>query len=174
MIEIWKPVLGFEGFYEVSSLGRVRSIPRLGQRGKQKQRVYAGNVLRPVLKLGIGYLYVTLHGRELLEQRAVHRMVLESFVGPSPSGFHACHNNGAKTDNRLENLRWDDPGENVRDRARHGTVPLGERVHNAKLTSEEVRAIRASSERQAVLAARYGVTQVCISRIKLRKVWAHL
>jgi len=174
MSEEWKAVLGWAGLYEVSNFGRVRSLLRRGENGKQAQRLYGGKLLTPIKKRSLGYLCVTLRKTQIKVQALVHRMVLEAFVGSCPDGFQGCHNNGIRDDNRLENLRWDSVVGNQKDKAKHGTLPLGERVWNARLTADEVLAIRASTEKQQVLADRYGVTQVCISRIKLRKVWAHL
>lgn len=129
--------------------------------------------MKPVLKKGLGYLYVTLHGPNKKPlQAGVHRLVLEAFCGPK-EGMYACHNNGNPADNRLENLRWDTPSGNQADKVIHGTDSRGDKG-SKKLTSDDVRAIRLSSEKQQVLADKYGVTQVMISRIKLRTVWRHL
>lgn len=57
--------------------------------------------------------------------RCVHCVVLETFIGPRPDGFHACHNNGVRNDARLCNLRWDTPVNNMADKVKHGTVWRG-------------------------------------------------
>lgn len=104
--EEWRPVVGFEGKYEVSDEGRIRSIRRNG---------YLNRVLMPGTN---GYLYVSL-GRKV-RWRSVHSIVAEAFLGPRPNGMETCHNNGNPTDNRLENLRYDTLSANRRDTVTHG------------------------------------------------------
>lgn len=118
--ELWLPVWGYEGLYEVSSLGRVRSIDREVEHPTvgivhRKGKVLAQNPLNKD-----GYLGVGLSRGGTKKKRAVHLLVLESFVGPRPKGKQACHNDGNNTNNRAENLRWDTPKENVADIKRHG------------------------------------------------------
>ncbi|WP_157257602.1 NUMOD4 motif-containing HNH endonuclease [Oerskovia sp. Root918] len=114
--EAWKPIDGFEGQYEVSDLGRVRSMDRVDPRGRLRD----GRHLSPFATRK-GHLRVALcHGtgnRKLY----IHRLVLEAFVGPAPDGTEACHGDGNPAHNALENLRWDSRSENNRDRVRHGT-----------------------------------------------------
>jgi hypothetical protein len=93
--------------------------------------------LRPA-KVPDGYHLVTLyvHGRKIT--RSVHSLVLSAFIGPRPNGLVACHNNGTRHDNRLENLRWDSQSANLRDRVAHGTSYRGEGNPRAKLTTAQV------------------------------------
>ena len=91
------------------------------------------------------YLRIYHHGQKY----RVHRLILETFVGPCPPGMEACHGNGIRTDNRLENLRWDTRKANCADAVRHGTCPgLGSRFGEvnpaAKLTHDQVSLIRAA------------------------------
>lgn len=122
--ELWRPVLGWEGFYEVSNQGRVKSLSRIAE----------GNVpihgrLRQPAMQGRGNPYWQIHlmrgGHGAPFYRvAVHRLVLESFVGPCPDGMEACHNNGNGFDNRIENLRWDTHESNMRDQAYYEKLPI--------------------------------------------------
>lgn len=110
--ETWRPILGWEGLYEVSNLGRVR-----GCDGRRQRAI----VLVP-LQTDKGYLRVNLYGPGgRKERRLIHRAVLEAFVGPCPEDMQGCHNNGDRGDNRLENLRWDTASNNSRDKLAHGT-----------------------------------------------------
>lgn len=114
--ETWKPVPGYEGKYEVSDLGRVRSLDRRDAIGRP--------IRGRVLKAGVssrGYEHVSLSDGRRALTRAVHTMVLEAFRGPRPPGAEACHGEGGARDNRLANLRWDSHSENMIDRSRHGT-----------------------------------------------------
>lgn len=113
--ENWLPVVGYARLYEVSDLGRVRSCPRLRANGVWAE----GRVLRPGPQRR-GYLTVCLIGPDGSKRsKRVHRLVLESFVGPCPAGFMACHFNDVPGDNRLSNLRWASRSENHVDAVRN-------------------------------------------------------
>jgi hypothetical protein len=110
----------------------------------------------------------------------VHRLVLEAFVGPCPAGMEACHNNGVRTDNRLENLRWDTRSANCRDRIRHGTTnfPRGIAHGMSKLTEEDVRIIFHAYHdgyyTQREIAEAFGISQQHVSDVALKKKWSHV
>lgn len=114
MSERWLPVPGYEGLYEVSDQGRVRSIDcldRLGRRRKGRVRVLTRDGY---------YLKVSLSRDGKLKSFWVHALVLTAFVGPRPEGMECCHGPGGPLDNRLENLRWDTPSANSYDTVSHG------------------------------------------------------
>lgn len=119
MTERWRPVVGHEGAYEVSDLGRVRSLDRYVEcNGPLKgtyDRFKKGRVLRPGPMPG-GHLSVAL-GKG--NSRCVHDLVLRAFVGPPPIGTEARHLDGVETNNRLDNLVWDTRGNNNRDKKWH-------------------------------------------------------
>lgn len=120
MTEVWRPVVGFEGLYEVSDHGRVRSVERFvrGKAGVRSPRVSR------VLALSAnthGYLHVSLSRENKRRTAYVHGLVLQAFVGPRPEGLEACHQDGDKTNNAIGNLRWDTRSQNALDRVRHGT-----------------------------------------------------
>ena len=106
MTETWKAVPGYEGRYEVSDQGRVRSF----RRSKQ------GRELRPG-RMPAGHVSVAL-GRG--NSRCVHELVLLAFVGFPPPNHECRHLNGIPSDNRLENLCWGTRSENILDAVRHG------------------------------------------------------
>lgn len=120
-----------------------------------------------------GYYAVSLHDKGQ-STFYVHRLVLAAFVGPAPDKADACHYNGVRTDNRLTNLRWDTRAGNMRDSIRHGTLVCGERCYNAKLTAQDVRAIRASSDPVPILAATYNVALATIHDIIALRTWKHV
>lgn len=101
----WRPVVGYEGFYEVSSDGQARRLPT-ATRGMR------------TLTLGLegNYLNVSFHRKKM----RVNRVVAEAFHGPA-NGLEACHNNGIPTDNRASNIRWGTRSENALDSVAHGT-----------------------------------------------------
>ncbi len=156
MEEIWNPIPGYEGQYEASNQGRVRS---------NKKILAACNVSG-------GYKAVSL-GKN--NSKLIHRLVAAAFLGPAPSGKQlVLHSNGDRYDNRLSNLRYGSHKDNSADAKLHGTQARGERQHAAKLTTEQVLYIRASNETSAALAKKFSVTTACISAIIKRKNWRHV
>lgn len=119
MREIWKPVVGHPG-YEVSSLGRVRSLPRTKTHVRLGTKVTAhfkGAMLRQNPDRN-GYPKVGLTSSNQL----VHVLVLEAFRGQRPEGKESLHRDGNRANSRLNNLRWGTHDENIRDAMRHGTT----------------------------------------------------
>lgn len=123
MTEQWKPIPGWEGCYEVSDQGRVRSLERKTwcPRGAGFWRTVGTKTLSPGLVRG--YERVSLQRNGHLENVSVHRLVLLAFIGPCPEGMEACHNDGDKRNNHLSNLRYDTSSANHLDRNRHGSQP---------------------------------------------------
>lgn len=159
MSERWAPIRGYEGRYEVSDGGRVRSCRGVigSTRGTQPYRrveLYADDGAR-----------TTMH---------VHTLVLEAFGGPRPEGMVARHLNGDPDDCSLDNLAWGTFLENEADKREHGRIARGARNGQTTLTEADVRAIRASSESQRAIARRFGITQSAVSLIVNRKSWAWL
>ena len=120
--EIWRPipVPGFEGLYEVSSLGAVRSLHR-GPRKLSATVVMASGGI-PYRRFGM-----CRDGRE--KTISVHRAVALAFHGPAPVGAHARHLNGNSLDNRASNIAWGSPGDNQLDAVRHGTHTHARKTH---------------------------------------------
>lgn len=125
----WRPVVGWEGLYEVSTEGQVRSLDKIAAHpyGTQVRR---GKVLWASPNSN-GYLNVTLQsrGEGRRKNRLVHQLVLEAFVGPRPDGMEDTrHLNGVQTDNRLANLVWGTTSENMQDRVAHGRDPNARKI----------------------------------------------
>lgn len=117
--EDWRSIPEYEA-YEVSSLGRVRSIPRRDSAGNRVK----GCILRPKPHTG-GYLRVTLSKLGRQKDWFVHRLVLTAFMGTCPIDQQGCHNDGNRKNNALSNLRWGTRSENMADKKAHGTEQLG-------------------------------------------------
>lgn len=127
----WRPIEGYEGLYDVSDDGQVRSLDRTVQTRTGPRR-YRGKVLEPVVVTepqgGRGeYLCVTLSRDNRQERRMIAHLVLEAWRGPRPPGQLACHRNGDSTDNHATNLRWGTEESNARDRVNHGRHFMAER-----------------------------------------------
>ena len=169
--EQWRTIPGYEGKYEVSDAGRIRSLRNRGPnwdiaRPEPLMRVLSKNKKS-------GYIDVSLCDQNAHMKRVlVHRLVLIAFVGPCPPGHQASHLNGERTDNRLENLAWElVPANNLR-KHEHGTM-VGTKSH-AILTRDEVIVIRerfAAGERGMDLAKEYGLSRPTISDIVHGTTW---
>ncbi len=165
--EVWLPVPGYEGLYEVSNLGRAR---RIGEGGRFTL------ILSPTACQG--YLVICLSKDGVARKYRMNRLVLEAFCGPPPfAGAQAAHNDGCKTNNALTNLRWASNLENQADIDRHGRRCRGEDVFGSKLTEEAVRAIRRDIDngmRNRPIAQRFQVSVSTVHLIRHRKIWRHV
>ena len=166
-MEEWRPVPGYEGRYEVSSLGNVRS---LGNAKRPKGRMLAKQYRD-------GYASVTLYngapGRTSGNKVKVGRLVLLAFVGPKPSDKRdMCHRDTNRANDSLPNLYWGTRSENMKDTVRTGRI-CGEQSVHCKLSYKEVQKIRSSKDSGKQLAARYGVSQSLISMVRSGKKRVH-
>jgi hypothetical protein len=173
MVETWKSVVGYEGRYEVSDTGLVRSVARSVANTATSSRMLAAVILAPFVHRG-GYMVVKLSRSRQKTSHYVHRLVAEAFLGSGEARQEVLHADGDKKNNRLENLSWGSRRDNMRDRHRLGEVAKGERHGMAKLTEDAVRAILSDTRYHHLVAADYGVSRSMISMIKRGKHWRHL
>ena len=171
--EKWRPVVGFEGIYEVSDLGRVRS---LRFRNKQTDRVRAEPKILALWTHCKVYCGVTLRRDGKSISRLVHQLVLEAFVGPRPPGTESAHGPAGPSVNRPSNLRWATSKENTADIIAAGNMPMGERHYTARLTAVDVLAIRDLKGKRHYrdLAEDYGVAPTTIRGILNGYNWKHV
>ena len=120
VVERWRPVPGWEGIYEVSDLGRVRSLDRTVPDRRGGTRRLRGKLLAAPLNSS-GRRTVQLRAMTRWRCAGVHVLVLEAFVGPRPPGLLVRHLDGDQLNNRLANLTWGTASENNRDKVIHGT-----------------------------------------------------
>jgi hypothetical protein len=125
--ERWLPVPGYEGSYEVSDFGNVRSVPRV-RNCRNGTRLAPGCDLKPFPDQS-GYPWVRLSLPDKSVARRVHTLVLAAFVGPRPAGMVIRHLNGIESDNRLENLRYGTHSENSKDIVLHGRNRASNKTH---------------------------------------------
>ena len=126
--EEWRPVVGYEGLYEISDQGRVRSVPH-EVRSSDGRRIWVSGKIRKPQPQHHGHLKIQLLRNGHQESVHVHTLVLTGFVGPRPDGMCCRHLNGVSSDNRLENLAWGTYSENKFDQVRHGTDAYASRTH---------------------------------------------
>jgi len=172
MEETWAQIKGFEGIYEVSTLGRVRSLDRPQRVRGNGISLQKGQILKQ-WKQG-SYMYCDLRKPGIRQRARVHVVVLETFVCPRPEGMIACHGNGDPTDNRLSNLRWGTHTENAQDKILHGTHQYGESCPKSKLKEAQAIAILESTKTYAEIAKEYGVCKSTVTHIKTGRNWPHL
>lgn len=148
VIETWRWVVGYEGKYQVSDLGNLRSWS--AGNGRPGCKPSEPKPMKPTPNYS-GYRVVSLgDGTGKKKQHRLHCLVLEAFVGPRPEGFQGCHHDDDKGNNRLSNLAWKSVGDNTCDRsvndrtasgARHGRYKTGQFVgqHRRYYTNKYVK-----------------------------------
>jgi hypothetical protein len=175
MTEVWKPVLGWEELYEASDIGRVRSLDRVTGGPFGSTRKTKGRILRPSKVKG--YWHVCLKDKQRVKNEYVHRLVLLAFVGEPGPDQQGCHGDGDRLNNALSNLRWDTLAANKLDMIKHGTSTRGESNPQAKLTADQIRAIRADRGfglGYEEIAKKYGISSSHSHAVCSRTVWKHL
>lgn len=174
MQEIWKPVAGFEGSYEVSNLGKVRSLDiRIPCRGG-KTRLRKGRILR--CRFGSdGYNYACLSADGIYKNHKIARLVAMAFCSKEDGKDIVNHVDGDKTNDLSSNLEWTDMSGNIIHAYTTGLRPRKSHFH--KLSEHQVTEIRTAismGETHRSLAKKYGVSFQLISNIHRRKCWNHL
>ena len=172
MTEIWKPAFEWEDGYEVSSLGRVRSLSRIVPCSKGTRRIRS-KVLKPQMHV-FGYPTVMVSLKGKTRRLNIHRLMYQSFYGPLPKEVQVRHLNNDPADCRLINLTIGSSADNHKDMVEAGRSTAGERHPGVKLTEDDVQAIRASGRSQQALAALHGVAQSTISKIQRRERWSYI
>lgn len=114
MIEIWKDIIGYEGVYQISNLGRIKSLSRTVRNNKSGSvRYIKEQVLSRVNTNSSGYLNICLYKGNKSKHFYIHRLVAEYFVEKIEGKNFVNHKNGIKTDNVFTNLEWCTKQENV-------------------------------------------------------------
>lgn len=174
--EIWKDIIGYEGMYQVSNLGRIKSVPRkMLLRGKypyiSKEYIMIGGYWN-------GYHIIGLKKENLAPKKSfiAHRIVAQAFIPNPENKPHVNHINGIKSDNRVENLEWCTQSENIKHTYANKlmTGKSGENNYHSKLKDADIIEIRASKLKQKDLAVIYGISRPTVCDIIKRRTWNHL
>lgn len=163
--EIWKSVKDFEGLYEVSNLGRIRSI------GYGEIKILKGR------DDGAGYLKVALFKDKKRHEAKVHRLVCNAFIKNRDNRPFVNHKNLIRNDNRLENLEWCTHSENIKHAYNMGSLSgmKGSKHKLAKLTNEKILEIRnIKNMSNAKISKIYNVSSTTIRNIINNKTWNHI
>jgi hypothetical protein len=160
--EKWRSVVGYEGYYEVSSEGRVRNVK-------------TGRILKPRLRPN-GYKIVTPSKENKVKTFSIHRLVAVAFIPNQENKPCVNHIDNNPSNNHVSNLEWVTHHENNQHAVMQGRMigPRGEEQGNSKLTSEQVIEIFKSKLLHRELGVVYGVSRAHISSIKSGKRWSHL
>lgn len=177
MQEVWKPIAGYETFYEVSNLGRVRSLDRSCRHADGKVTNRKGKTLKPALRAGYPFVLIQVDG--VRWQIHVHRLVATAFC-EKPEGCDVVnHLDGDKQNNSSANLEWTTTKGNNQHAWKAGlnVAQRGEQRPNSVLTEDQVESIRrdiVAGETGTALAKKYGVHVMTISGIRNGARWAHV
>jgi len=174
--EIWRPVVEYKGFYEVSNLGRIRSV-----RNKTCSKKYS--FIKPHIVYGncgksTGYYSLFLSKNGKSRCFTVHRLVAKVFIKNINKKKLVLHKDGNSLNNYATNLYWGTSKENAQDALKHNTFVRGEKNGGAKLTEEKVLKIRKLYNSKKFSYSKLGklfkVHYSTISYIISRKLWKHI
>lgn len=171
--EEWKDIPGYEGFYQASSLGRIKGLKRIVNHGKNGTMVLAEKILKPFIN-DSGYSVVSLSNFGRLT-RTSHRLVALAFIPNPENKPEINHKNGIKNDNRPDNLEWATSLENKAHALDLGLIKIGSDRVQSKLTEVQVLEIRSiKNTKQQDVANMFNVTKETISAIVTRRNWKHI
>lgn len=181
MQEVWKNVKGYERYYQVSNLGKVKSLERIIKHWKGGNKTLKERILKPG-KSEEGYLLVVLHMNKKGKTKRIHRLVAETFIENQENKPQVNHINGIKDDNRTINLEWVTAKENVNHGYKTGLITnkhsTGENNHMTKFVDQDIRDIRRMYKEtnlsHSQIAKIYDVKKSTISHIINKVNWKHV
>jgi len=177
--EVWKDIPGYEGIYQASNQGRIRSIDRfITNRYKQLQPRKGAMMSVSLHRQGYGRVLLTKDRKS--KTVFIHRLIALTFIPNPQEKKEVNHKNGIKMDNTVDNLEWCTPSENVKHAHRTGllTTIMGEKHYKSKLSEEDVKKIRhdyaMGHTSHKKLAKEYNLNQKSIWAILHRTSWKHI
>ena len=174
--EEWRPVVGWEDLYDVSSWARVRSLDRIVRYSNGVTHTHRGRVLAPYVDTD-GYALVCLSRDDRAPTRRVHHIVARAYLGKRSSEHEVCHNDGDPSNNTPWNLRYDTRKGNASDMAKHGTLRIGNRHPAACVSDSGCRltcTLLRSGMKHADIATRVGCSKNIVSDISRGRTWVHI
>ena len=170
IIEIWKDIPGYEGKYQASSLGRIKSMNRKVRgvnpyTGVEFMRSVPERILKPGMYCKTGHVSVVLSGHS--NGKPVHQLVALAFYGPCPTGYEVLHKNGNPRDNSVSNLHYGTRTENILD------VYKFRAWRKLDLASvDEIRKQLRLGLSQSLIAKNFNVSVSTINKIKLGRTFS--
>jgi len=167
----WRPVLGYEGNYEVNEYCQIRTMFRNDKR-----------ILKPATRPNWGHKYVSITMNGIRKKKYIHIAGLEAFISPRPVGMEGLHNDGDTENNHISNLRWGTHQENMQDSIKHGTFknPFGNGSKHilSKLDEKRVveikKLLREKKLNHTEIGKLFKVHNSTISYINKGKLWKHV
>lgn len=177
-IETWIDIKGYEGLYQVSNMGSVRSMPRKTIGTNNAIFPFNGRILKPQADRG-GYLRVSLRANSVAVFHSVHRLVANHFIGNPYNLPEVNHKVGIKSDNRASQLEWCDRSYNKTHAYRVlGQEKMrGERSGTAKVTEAEIKKMAddyTHLKSYIKVGKKYNISGTQAWRILTKKSWQHL
>ena len=173
-MEVFKDILGYEGLYQVSNLGKVKSTERKAKHWRGGLLTVKSRIMKPFTSK-CGYLIVSISKNSIDNKFLIHRLVSNAFIPNPYNKPQVNHINGIKTDNRVVNLEWNTRSENIKHADNSGLRnSKGENNSRSKLSEIDVFEIRKSDKPIIFLSKKYNVGRNCISKVLHKKTWKHI
>ncbi len=173
--EIWKDIPEYQGKYQVSNCGRIKSLTRKVP-CVNGVRTVKERILKQAVSKRVGYPFITLASNCIHKSHLMHRLISEAFIPNPENKPQVNHKNGIKTDNRICNLEWVTYHENRQHAFDTGLQkPVQGECHGHSIVTEKiVKEIRESKERPYILCKHYNISETTIRDIRKRRSWRHL
>lgn len=173
MDEVWKDIVGYEGLYQISSLGRVKRLAGTRRSSRHSICPVKERILSPHIdsRGRIGYS-LSKEGKQQEYKAAI--LLLTAFVGPRPKGMECCHYDDNSSNNTLSNLRWDTKANNIKDMFRNNKVNMHENHPRHKLNWVQVNEIKCllnTKMRVIDIARKFNIGWSTVWHIKLGHTW---
>lgn len=178
MVELWKPITNYEGYYEVSNQGNVRTVTRFIENSGKHGMWYKSRLLKFNIDKD-GYCTVALQKEGKIKRCKVHRLVLSTFDKPNED-LQVNHIDGNKTNNCLSNLEWTTSSENIKHAYTIGLkTQVGSKNNCSKLTEEKVKQIcdffKYTTFTNKQIADMFDIkSDETIRKIRKRQAWTHI
>ena len=173
--EIWININGFNEYYSISNLGRIKSNARHVSHRNSTQFVPSRLMNGYVNKRGYKIVSLSINGK--LKSRKVHQLVLEAFIGNRGENQESRHLDGNKLNNHINNLIWGTSQENTNDNFKNNVVVMGENSPRSILTEDDIYEIiylRKQGYTYMQLADVFGIFHTQIGEICRGKAWKHV
>ena len=172
MKEIWRDVVGYEGLYEVSNMGRIKSLPRKVNIGNSKNRLTTEKNLKP--EKSYGYLRLVLNNNNIQKHYLIHRLVAQAFIPNPENKSDINHIDSNRSNNIISNLEWVTRKENMEHCIKMGRNNRGEKQGSSVLKEKDIIKIRKSKLSIKTLADKFNVSKGNIYHILKKETWKHI